>query len=111
MLFNEKQMLDICKKYGIDVVEHEGYPLYMGEEMNENFSFSEMMYQPIEIVDNSVIYSSESIQLSIPVFMDKTPSCNFYCSDVKKDLFYKKESSEDKRLSSIPYDNQNKYAA
>lgn len=44
-MFNEKQMLDICKKYGIDVAEKDGYPLLMGEEMDENFSAEEMMQE------------------------------------------------------------------
>ena len=28
MLFNEEEMLKVCRKYGIDVVEKDGYPLY-----------------------------------------------------------------------------------
>ena len=45
--YNE-EVLRICKKYGIETVEKEGYPIYMGKEMDENFSFSEMMCQPVD---------------------------------------------------------------
>ena len=53
MLFDEKQMLEICKKYGIETVEKEGYPLYQGKEMDESFSFSEMMHQTVRVKHNT----------------------------------------------------------
>ena len=45
---NEDEVKRICEKYGIETVEKEGYPIYMGKEMDENFSFSEMMRQPVD---------------------------------------------------------------
>lgn len=53
MLYDEKQMLEICKKYDIETVEKEGYPSYQGKEMDENFSFSEMMHEPIRVKHNT----------------------------------------------------------
>lgn len=44
----------ICKKYGIETVEKEGYPIYMGKEMDENFSFSEMMHEPVILKSEAV---------------------------------------------------------
>ena len=51
MLYDEKEVVQICKKYGIETVKKNGAPLYMGKEMDENFSFSEMMHLPVEFVD------------------------------------------------------------
>lgn len=48
MLYNEDEVKRTCKKYGIETVEKEGYPIYMGKEMDENFSFSEMMRQSVD---------------------------------------------------------------
>ena len=47
IFYNDDEVKLICKKYGIETVEKEGYPIYMGKEMDENFSFSEMMRQPV----------------------------------------------------------------
>ena len=49
MLYDEEEVLRICKKYGIETVEKEGYPLYQGIEMDENFSIAEIMNEPIPI--------------------------------------------------------------
>lgn len=48
MLYNEDEVKRICAKYGIETVEKEGYPLYMEKEMDENFSFAEMMRQSVD---------------------------------------------------------------
>ena len=50
-MYDEKQMLEICKKYGIETVKKEGYPLYMGKEMDENFSIAEIMREPMTIME------------------------------------------------------------
>ncbi len=47
MTYNEEEMLRICEKYGIETVEKEGASLYLGKEMNEDFSFNEIMKQSI----------------------------------------------------------------
>lgn len=49
MLYDEKEVVEICKKYGIEVVEKEGYPLYQSKEMDENFSIAEIMNESIKI--------------------------------------------------------------
>lgn len=43
MLYDEEEVKKICEKYGIETEVTEGYPICMGKEMDENFSFSEMM--------------------------------------------------------------------
>lgn len=53
MLYDEKEVVEICKKYGIKTVKKKGMPLYKGKEMDENFSFSEMMHQPIRVKHNT----------------------------------------------------------
>lgn len=53
MLYDEKLVLEICKKYGIETVKKKGYPLYRGEEMTpDNFSIGEIMCEPIPIVED-----------------------------------------------------------
>ena len=52
MLYDEKEVTEVCKKYGIETVKKKGAPLYMGKEMDENFSFSEMMHEPVKIKDS-----------------------------------------------------------
>lgn len=51
MLFDEKEVVEICKKYGIETVEKEGYPLYQDKEMNESFSIAEIMREPVTIME------------------------------------------------------------
>lgn len=51
MLFDEKQVLEICKKYGIETVRKKGYPLYQGKEMDESFSIAESMREPVTIME------------------------------------------------------------
>lgn len=52
MLYDAKEVVEICKKYGIEMVDGKGAPLYMGKEMDENFSFSEMMHEPVVIKES-----------------------------------------------------------
>lgn len=42
-MYDEKLVSEICNKYGIETETTEGYPIYMGKEMDENFSISEIM--------------------------------------------------------------------
>ena len=53
MLYNEEEVSNICKKYGIETVKTEGYPIYMDKEMDENFSIAEIMREPINILRSS----------------------------------------------------------
>lgn len=50
MLYNEKEVVEICNKYGIETVEKKGYPLYQGKEMDENFSIVDIIREPIPII-------------------------------------------------------------
>lgn len=112
MLYNEEEVLRICKKYGIETEVMEGYPTYMGKEMNENFSIEEIMREPIPFANNSIICTSGIVKLSLPVFVENTflPYTE-HLSTGKGTLVYKKESGEEDIVSSIPYNNENKFAA
>lgn len=50
MVCNEEEVLRICKKYGIETVEKEGYPIYRDKEMDENFSISDIMHEPVQCI-------------------------------------------------------------
>lgn len=49
MLYDEKELMEVCKKYGIKTVKKKGMPLYKGKEMDENFSIAEIMHESIPI--------------------------------------------------------------
>jgi len=49
MLYDEKEVVKICKKYGIETINKKGMPLYKGKEMDENLLISELMNEPIVI--------------------------------------------------------------
>lgn len=51
MLYNEEEIIRICEKYGIDMVETKGYPLYKGKEMDKDFSVRDVMNEPIQIIE------------------------------------------------------------
>lgn len=106
MLYNEEEVLNICKKYGIETIETEGYPIYMDKEMDENFSISEIMYEPMK-----TIYSSDSVKISMKVSKNLLSNCNFYNSEAVSTICYEKEIDCDINTSTISCDNQNKYAA
>ena len=50
--YDEKEVVEICKKYGIETVETEGYPIYIDKEMDENFSIADIMREPIPITED-----------------------------------------------------------
>ena len=106
MLYNEEEVLNICKKYGIETVETEGYPIYMYEEMDENFSIAEIMHEPIK-----AIHSSDSVKISMSVSKNNLSNCNFYDSATVATIFYERETDSNTNTSTISCNNQNKYAA
>lgn len=110
MLYDEEEVLRICKKYGIETEVTEGYPTYMGEEINESFSIADIMYEPVKLT-RDVYVSSEIVTLSIPVILDRGSCLNCYPTEYREGIVYKKDSEEEKIISSIPRDNENKYAA
>lgn len=111
MLFDENQMLDICKKYGIDVIEKDGYPLYMGEEMDENFSAEQMMKEHNSFHTNNALSSKECIKITIPVFYETQKKYNHFLSESNDIQLDFKIEKVDSISSSISYDNVNKFAA
>ena len=52
MLYDEKEVMEVCKKYGIKMVKGKGMPLYKVKEMDENFSIAEIMHEPVEVRDS-----------------------------------------------------------
>lgn len=48
-MYDKKEVIEICNKYGIETVETEGYPIYMGKEMDEKFSIAEIMRESTPI--------------------------------------------------------------
>lgn len=74
MLFDEKEMLELCKKYNIETVKKEGYPIFDGEDMNDSFMISSIMNVPIVQTSNIKIASqviSTSISMSQQCTLDK----------------------------------------
>ena len=49
--YDEKEVVEICKKYDIETVEKEGYPLYQDKDMDENFSIADIMRESILITE------------------------------------------------------------
>lgn len=111
MLFNEAEMLKICEKYGIEVVEKEGYPLDMDQEMDENFSVEMIMREPI--IEKNIIISSECISLSLPIYHEDMLVVNSYYSNLECNdrIYFPKLEVDIKMSSSISYNNENKLAA
>ncbi|MFR8473841.1 MAG: hypothetical protein ACLVCT_02840 [Lachnospira sp.] len=111
MMYNEEEMLHICKKHNIDVVKKEGLPLYNGEEMNENFSFENLMHESILLFDTDIISSSECFNFSLPVYYDHSNEYNDYSRTSLNNLEYKNEKCNNEYNFVIPTNNENKYAA
>lgn len=110
MLFNEKQMLDVCKKYGIDVIQKDGFPLYQGVEMDENFSVDEIMYETSSFVGSGNVIFQEMV--SIPVFFESQEMYNYITTECTMQINLPKADKETVRMtSSILSSNPNKYAA
>lgn len=95
MIFNEKEMLEVCQKYGIDVVEKKGYPLYDGIEMDENFSMNNIMHDTYSIgIDGKTIYS-ETLELEMPVIFEHIDINNcFVNNNLDKPHFILVENNE-----------------
>lgn len=95
MIFDEKEMLEVCQKYGIDVVEKKGYPLYDGIEMDENFSMNNIMHDTYSIgIDGKTIYS-ETLELEMPVIFEHIDIDNcFNSNNVGKPHFVLVENNE-----------------
>lgn len=58
-LYNKKEMLHVCNKYGIETVKKVGAPLYQSKEINDDFSFEKMMQEPYSLGNEDAVKSSE----------------------------------------------------
>lgn len=109
MLYNENEVVDICQKYGIETVEKEGFPLYMGEEMDEEFSFSEVMHEVNPEYEDGVS-SSSSFEISVPVHFEPQYSYNCCLAKCENNLINRNDVGMEKTMSTISRNSQIIYA-
>lgn len=108
MLFDEKEMLDICKKYGIDVVEKKGYPLCNGQEMDESFSVRDIMNDTYHASINKKTIYSEIMEVRISIDFEKKDYTNFSLNSMDNPYFMKINKGEyDKSVKPLILDNNN----
>lgn len=110
-MFNEEEMLQICKKYNIEVVLKQGLPLYMDKEMNEDFSFEDLMNTSTPLFEENIICSSESFNFTLPIYRDHSNEYNDYTRNSLNSLKYKNEKIDNQFNFTISTDNKNKFAA
>lgn len=111
MLYDIEEMLRICEKYGIETIEKEGAPLYLGKEMTEEFSFEQMMREPFVIRDDNIVTSSENFSFTVHVCSYNNKGYNDYHSKETKKIDYMGENSDNNIESCIQCDNVNIFAA
>ena len=107
MLFDENEMLEVCKKHGIDIVEKDGYPLYNGDEMNADFSIYDIMHDTCNIaVSEKTIYSG-MMQLDMSVNFEVDEYINYSLNYLNELCFVNVNKDERCRKveSSIPDNN------
>lgn len=87
MIFNEKEMLEVCQKYGIGIIEKEGGPLYDGQEMDDNFSMYDIMHDTYSIVIDEKTLYSQTLELKMPVIFESNDLINCFMNDADKPHF------------------------
>ena len=103
MLFNEQEMLEVCKKYGIDVVEKDGYPLFKNEEMDDDFSMYNIMHDSCGIdIQEKTLYS-KTMNLKIPIEFEGNDFINCSTNSIDNPCFIgvNKDNDSDKERSTI----------
>ena len=111
MLYDNEEMLRICEKYGIETIEKEGAPLYLGKEMTEDFSFEQMMREPCVIKDDNIVTLSENFSFTIHVHSYNNRKYNDYHQNEAKKIDYTGENSDNNIESHIQFDSVNILAA
>lgn len=92
MYFNENEMLEICKRYGIEVIDKNNPDYYQ----DENISMTDIMNEPyIHTILEKNIFSS-TLEIAV-AFEDDSGFCNnsdasFTCS-ISRDVDYNNVSS------------------
>ena len=99
MLFNEKEMLKVCRKYGIDVVEKDGYPLYNGQEIDESFSIRDIMNDSCNTGINEKIIYSEVLEINVNINFESNDYAN--CSSDSLDKLGIIATENNERYESI----------
>lgn len=111
MLYNKEEMLRICEKYGIETIKKEGTPLYLGKEMNDDFSFEQMMREPCLFDDENIVVSSEKISFTVPVYPYNNKMYNNYHTKETQKIDYTNENNDNNIKSHIKCGNVNIFAA
>lgn len=108
MLFNEKEMLELCEKHGIEIVEKEGYPLLDGAEMSSDFSISELLNESYStVIEERTLYTN-SMNMCIDCSWDvikNVNNSNIESCNIIKDNKYSLI------VSTINFNNENRSAA
>lgn len=106
MLFDEKEVLDVCAKYGIATIKKEGYPLFEGQEMDESFKLSSIFAEPVKPTECTVFSQKVSMELllSKDIFVDSiiyptNVGSNYRFCRAEKDVSYNDICSEIQRDS------------
>lgn len=107
-MFSEKEMLKVCRKYGIDVVEKDGYPLYNGQEMDESFSISDIMNDSCNIGINEQVIFSEALEINVDIDFESNDYVNCSLDDLDKLYFIEADNDERyKGIRSLVLDSNN----
>lgn len=94
MLFNEKEMLKVCRKYGIDVVEKDGYPLYNGQEIDESFSICDIMNESCNASLTEKIIYSEVLEINVDIDFESNDYANCFLDSLDKLCIIATEKNE-----------------
>lgn len=89
MLFDEKEMLEICKKYDIEAIEKDGYPLYNDQEMDENFSISNILNNSSDIDTRKKNIYLKTIDLDISISFEEDNYTNCSLNELAESYFVK----------------------
>lgn len=93
MLYDKEEMLRICKKYGIETIKKEGAPLCLGEEMDDDFSFEQIMREPCLFDDENIVISSEKVSFTMPVYSYNDKKYNNYHATRTQKIEYANEEN------------------
>lgn len=113
MYFDENEMLEICKKYGIDVIEKEGYPLCNGRELNDSFSIRDIMNDICNIAVNMKTIYTETLDLKVSIGHEDNGYTNCSLNNLEKTCYIKRDNDGhcDSEKSLILNDNNISIAA
>lgn len=83
MLFNEKEMLELCKRYDIEVMNNDDKDYYKDTE----FSMSDIMKEPYVHTAVEKCIVSQSIEIPIIIEDDFDNEKDFTCQVIKEKYY------------------------